>query len=133
MCSPCSTSLLLDHRLDISSSEEIKEHCDKVRRLLQEVKSVQKSCLNRGQNVDHQLLVAQLNLELVKWEGVRMHEKDPAIYLQFEALNYLLPCWGLGSVGDSRLGDSFTDAPYPGVADLSRVTRLTALSQLRYN
>ena len=121
-----------NHHLNISSATEIEQHCKKVRSLLQEVERIQKSCLNREQNVDHQLLSAQLDLELVKWEQVKMHEKDPAFYLPFESLNYLMPCWGLGNVADSGFVESSKAVPYPGVADLSPMTRLMALlSRLR--
>ena len=121
-----------NHRLNISSATEIEQHCAQVRSLLQEVESIQKSCLNRDQNVDHQLLLAQLSLELVKWEEVKMQEKDPAFYLPFESLNYLMPCWGLGNVADSGFAESPQEVPYPGVADLSPLTRLMALlSRLR--
>lgn len=104
-------------------------YIDRVRALLIEIESISEDNLSLDQIIDRKLIISQLNLELVKWLEVAMHERDPAIYMTFDALNYLLPTWR----GDSNSEKGKEDAVYyPGTHSLSIHYRLSALlSRLR--
>ena len=120
-----------DHSLTLSSSREIDDHCQRVERLLTETLNIDVSTLDKDQTVDRDLIISQLRLELVKWKDVAMHRKDPAFYLPFEAINYLLPVWGSGQEV-KQFGSDLRSMSHPGVAELSVTHRLLALlSRLR--
>ena len=100
-----------------------------MKQLLAEALSIDGDLLDQDQSIDRDLIVSQLKLELVKWEEVRIFEKDPAFYLHFKAVNYLLPVWGGEDDSDKC---SLQDLSHPGVAELSVTHRLLALlSRLR--
>ena len=83
-----------DHFLDITSEKEINLFCDSVQLLLEEAKSIDLSRLSPDQCVDHQIIISQLTLELLKWQTIETHKKDPLLYLPLNAVLYLLPTWG---------------------------------------
>ena len=122
-------SLSYDHLLNISSEDQVASYIDRVRALLIEIECISDDHLSNDQIIDRKLIISQLNLELVKWLEVAMHERDPSIYMPFDALNYLLPTWG----SDSNCEKGREDAVYyPGTLSLSIDYRLSALlSRLR--
>ncbi len=127
--------LSYDHHLDLSSKCDIKVFLARVERMSEEISCIHKDSLNIDQQIDLELIVNQLQLELVKWRQLKQHQKDPSLYLPFEAINYLLPNWGpsidptVPSV-DPRY--KWEELSHPGVAHLSPFLRLVAiLSRLR--
>ena len=125
-------ALSYDHALTLSSAHEIDEHCNQVKQLLAEALGIDAALLDQDQSVDRDLIISQLRLELVKWREVRMSEKDPAFYLHFVAVNYLLPVWGGEDNPVTNDKCSLYDLSHPGVAELSITHRLLALvSRLR--
>ena len=99
----------------------MKQYTAKIGAMLEELSGIDRSCLDPDQKVDHELMMSLCRLELVKWEGLKMHKKDPALYLPFEALNYLLPVFG------AKMSTDINDLSHPGVKHLSGLNRLVAL------
>ena len=113
-------SVSFDHLLNISNEDQISSYLARVKDLLTEIEYIRTDQLSLDQIIDLRLVISQLNLELVKWEEAKSYEKDPSLYLPFDAINYLLPTWG----GDQGY--------YPGILSLSNDYRLLALlSRLR--
>ena len=83
-----------DFVLNLTSKDEIEAYVYNLRLFLLEIEGINKSSLSPDQNVDLEIIIAQINLECMKWLDVKLHERDPAIYLPFDAINYLLPSWG---------------------------------------
>lgn len=69
-----------DHSLDISAEQEIVEFCTRVRSLLREAEGIEESSLTPDQLADKRIIIAQLNLELVTWERLQMHKRDPGFF-----------------------------------------------------
>ena len=126
-----------DHSLDISADREIVEFCTRVRSLLGETEGIKESSLTPDQLVDKRIIIAQLNLELVMWERLQMHKRDPGFYLPLNSFLHLLPCWGpekslSSSSEQSESPPAVDNSVHPGVMDLSICERLVALlCQLR--
>lgn len=123
-----------DHLLNISSELEISEYCQKVRSLLEEVdsleQSVSSSTLTPDQLVDLKIITSQLRLQLVKWQQLQQHRRDPGLYLPLSALLHLLPTWGPDSSlsGPSHSSpSSLEELSHPGVSQLTVAERLVAL------
>lgn len=123
-------ALSYDYKLNIASKEDILNYVEKVKNLLEETHHISDSHLSIDQKVDRELIISQLNLELVKWLEVRFHERDPAYYLPFDALNYLLPSW---HPEDSKEDSNVSGGMYhPGVSSLSiKLCLASLLSRLR--
>ena len=108
------------------------EFCKRARSLLREAKGIKESSLTPDQLVDKEIISSQLNLELVMWEKLQMHKRDPGFYLPLNSLLYLLPCWGPERSFHSATEQSISplaieDCTYPGVNDLSISERFVAL------
>lgn len=121
-----------DHSLDISAEQEIVEFCTRVRSLLREAEGIEESSLTPDQLADKRIIIAQLNLELVTWERLQMHRRDPGFFLPLNAILYLLPCWGsegsLPSSSQQSLSPlAVENAVHPAVVDLSISARLVSL------
>ena len=123
-----------NHLLNISSELEISEHCQKVRSLLEEAndleQSVSSSTLTPDQLVDLKIITSQLRLQLVKWQQLQQHRRDPGLYLPLSALLHLLPTWGPDPSlsGPSPSGPaSLQELSHPGVSQLTVAERLVAL------
>lgn len=128
ICTQYATRVLsYDHLMNIASNDQISRYIERVKSLLAEVEEVENGSLSVDQGVDREIIISQLNLELVKWLEVKYYEKDPSLYLTFDAINYLLPSWGPEREKGTSAGLS-----HPGVASLSVTYRMTALlSRLR--
>ena len=119
-----------DHRLDVSNKSEVEEFLVRVECMAEEIADIDKDSLNVDQQIDLELIDNQLQLELVKWRELRHHEKDPSMYLPFDAINYLLPNWGSPHDLSVPLDDScykWEELSHPGVTHLSPVLRLLAI------
>ena len=132
-------SISYDHFLDVFGEEDIKKFLVKVQRLVQEVSSIEKDDLTTDQLIDLKLLGNQLQLELIKWGRVKHHQKDPSLYVPFDAVNYLLPTWGSWDAtppGDNEEAcqwAEFVRLSHPGVTHLPPSLRLVSLlSRLRH-
>ena len=126
-----------DHLLGPCSESEVQEYCAKVGSLLQEAEGVEEESLSPDQLVDLRLVISQLKLELVQWNSVQIHKKDPAFYLPLNSILYLLPAWGPEEAETSGDPDSCCHGDssrccHPGVAGMSLLEKLLAiLSRLR--
>ena len=125
-----------DHSLDIASEDAIKKVCTKTRALLREAERINQSSLSPEQLIDLQIISSQLKVELVKWEEIQPHKKDPGFYLPLNAVLYLLPIWGSEIPTDEAVSsishNQLDNCTHPGVADMSPNERLVAfLSRLR--
>ena len=124
-----------DFVLNLTSKDEIEAYLCNLRLFLLEIEGINKSSLSPDQNVDLEIIIAQINLECMKWLDVKLHERDPAIYLPFDAINYLLPSWGpqedkLNLTHKQPDHQAFLN--HPGVVSLPIEHRLLALlSRLR--
>ncbi len=118
-----------DHLLVPGREGDIAEYCRKVGSLLAEAEGISETLLLPQQIVDLQIIISQLNLELVKWNRLQMHKRDPGFYLPVNAVLYLLPVWGPEkSIRRHALElQSFQEYSHPGVADMSVSERLVAL------
>ena len=128
-------STTYDHHLNLVAKNDVQQYLARVSFMLQEVNSINVSTLDSDQAVDLELIKSQLNLELVKWQELKQHERDPSLYLPFDAFNYLLPSWGPEATLDTfstDLDQEPVQLSHPGVAHLSPVFKLLAiLSRLR--
>ena len=132
-------SISYDHSLDVFDEEDIEKFQVKVRWLVQEVSSIETNCLSTDQLIDLELLGNQLQLELIKWGRVKHHQKDPSLYVPFDAINYLLPTWGSWDAtpsGDNEEACQWAELvklSHPGVTHLPPSLRLVSLlSRLRH-
>ena len=135
-----------DHFLNISSKNDIEEFVYKLNAMLQESQCINIDTLTIDQKIDLEIIISQLRLELIKWQEVRQYQKDPSVYLSFEAINYLLPTWGSEinhesnlptsddqettesvKVGTHTSSLSLDQLSHPGVIHLSLKHRLLAL------
>ena len=103
-----------------------------VRAVLTEAEGIDESLLGPEQLVDLKLIVSQLKLELVRWEKVKVHKKDPGFYLPMSDLLYLLPAWGpeISTSTDTEslsMWQSLSECTHPGVVDMTVDERLLAL------
>ena len=125
-----------DHLLDVCSEHEIVEHCQRVSSLLKEAQGLEQcissspSLLTPDQLVDLKIVTSQLELELVKWNELQQHRRDPGFYLPLSPVLCLLPLWGPDAslaepTEDSR--QSLPNLSHPGVAEMSVAARLLAL------
>lgn len=123
-----------DHLLGPGSLDDIAKHCRRVRSLLVEVDGIDEASLSPQQAVDLHIIASQLNLELVKWNHLQTHKRNPGFYLPINAVLYLLPVWGPDeSVCSADAGTrSLQECTHPGAVDMSVEERLVALlSRLR--
>ncbi len=120
-----------DYHLGPQSELEIQAYCSKVNSMLKEADSIERESLSPDQLVDLNIIVSQLKLELLEWNSVQRHKKDPAFYLPLNSILYLLPTWGpeLEGTGDDRTSLSHH---HPGVMTMTVSKILMAvLSRLR--
>lgn len=127
-----------DFVLNLTSKDEIEAYLCNLRLFLLEIEGINKTSLSPDQSVDLEIIKAQINLECMKWLDVKLHERDPAVYLPFDAINYLLPSWGPQedkhnlTHKQSDPQTSLNRLFHPGVASLPIEHRLLALlSRLR--
>lgn len=127
-----------DFVLNLTSKDEIEAYLCNLRLFLLEIEGINKTSLSPDLSVDLEIIKAQINLECMKWLDVKLHERDPAVYLPFDAINYLLPSWGPQedkhnlTHKQSDPQTSLNRLFHPGVASLPIEHRLLALlSRLR--
>ena len=118
-----------DHCIAIAKEQIIADFCQNVQSLLQEAQGIDKSTLASEQLVDYEIITSQLKFELIKWQKLRMHKRDPGFYLPLSAILYLLPAWGPENppIGSETNTLSLQDCSHPGVAEMSISERLIAL------
>lgn len=134
-----------DHSLGPCRASEIEAYCGKVRLLLDEAEGLDEESLTPDQRVDLKIVISQLRLELLQWETIQTHKKDPAFYLPLNSILYLLPTWG-PEEGQGHTAGGTTWGPeegrghtagghtshHPGVAGMCLCEKLPAiLSRLR--
>ncbi len=106
------------------SPTEINTHCKRTQCVLEEAEAINEDALSKEQLVDLQLIISQLKLQLVLFQKVESHKKDPLVYLPLNSILYLLPVWG-----DENESSKFSieEHTHPGVADMDVGQRLSAL------
>ena len=115
-----------DCLLSSTSAGDIEEQFRKVYSMLQEAEAIRDQSLDPEQLVDLKIIKSQLNLKLVEMKELQQYKYDPTLYLPFQALNLLLPCWA-SSTTQHPCKVSPKSCSHPGVIELSAESRLIAI------